>query len=579
MGPPGMARPLPAAVVTSAIALALASAVQGRGPSQAAVLGWVLGVAGLMAARGLLDRRHPRTAAAGRRAPSRGADALTVLEGTVFGLAAPLFFPALPLESLTLVSLLMVGWTLGAGPAGAAAPRAVGLRVAPVLLQLAGSWALLADGAAFAPSRLPGGPLVALAVTALLALELRAAADGARTVRDAIATGAARRGDAPGRRRAATDRGPPRDRPAGQAGAHRLAAAGHDLRQPLQAVTMLSAALSMRARDPGSRELADGIAAGVRSLGSMIDGLIDLSRLDAGVIQADPTIFMLESSLRAVAASAATAAEGRGQRLEVRAEPGLWGRTDRALLEQVLRRLLVHALRHAADGHLVLACRAAGADAVELSIGPPGVTPPSTRPGRGACDTPDGHGPGADLGLAVAERLADLLDLPLGLDASPDRGAACALQVPRAAAPMRPEPLDRPPADAHTGTGCLPVGLRVLVVDDDPALRAGMTGLCAGWGVEADIADGLESALACADRARPHVLITDYRLRGPATGVDLVRALRARQPDLPAIVLTGDPSPERRRATASLGVALLPKPARPDALRRALVAAIDGGRL
>lgn len=350
-----------------------------------------------------------------------------------------------------------------------------------------------------------------------------------------------------------------------------LAAASHDLRQPLQAAALFLATLRRRLEDPRLRGLADSVATCLDSGNSLLDALLDLSRLDAGATRVEVEDFdlgalveRLGETFRPAAAEADVELHLRVGRQAVRSDP--------LLVARVLENLIANALRHATGGRvLVCARRRAGRWRVEVRDNGCGIPAEEHQRvfeefhqlGNPERDRQKGLG----LGLAIVARIAAMLEAPLDLRSALGRGATFAIELPAAAAPPAPRHAD----DAAQLTALR--GRIVAALDDEPQqLRA-----LGGWleALECRVV-GADTAAALIARLRelglvPDVVIADQRLRGAATGVEAVAALRkALAHDIPALLLTGDTEPDWLAEAAANGLRVLHKPVTPEALLSAL---------
>lgn len=357
-----------------------------------------------------------------------------------------------------------------------------------------------------------------------------------------------------------------------------LAAATHDLRQPLHALGLFSAALRDRPLDPDQRVLVDRIFTSVDALESMCSALLDLSRLDAGHVQPVPVHCLLDPILRRVDLQFRPLAERKGLRFSLRMS-GDAVITDPALLDRMLSNLVANAVRYTTHGEVrIEATSESDQIVVRVADTGPGI-PQDARervfeefvqlPGHGR----DGA-QGLGLGLAIVRRLAQRLGHGIELESVPGQGSTFGLRLPVGDA-----------AQVRTlrtgGRDDAPwlVGRRVLVVDDDAAVREGAAALLAQWGCRVWVASCGEEALAICGPDSPDLLMVDLRLGSAAgDGLDLVRALHRRHGDaVPALIVTGDTSVEELERLRSAGFPVLHKPVRANRLRAALSQLLPAG--
>jgi signal transduction histidine kinase len=399
---------------------------------------------------------------------------------------------------------------------------------------------------------------------ALLSAVTRAASRQLDRLRaaDELASERARRAEEAQRRRAAED--------AHFARSRHLAAASHDLRQPLHALGLFADALEKRVADPEARALVARMRSSATALREMFDALIDLSRLEQDAVQPAVAELDLDLLLERIADEAEPAARAKG--LALRREPcGLRVRSDPVLLGRILQNLLVNAVRYTRAGEVALRAEARGG-AVQIAVSDTGPGIPAER--REAIFREfvrlesDDSVQGLGLGLAIVERLARLLGHPLSLESEPGRGSCFAVTVPLATS--RPEPLRRAAAPDLAGR-------RILVIDDDLDILLGMRALLEEWGAQALLAASSAEALESFDPdAAPDAVIADYRL-GDARGTEVVEALRGRAGRrIPALVVTGSRSPELHEELARHGLPYLSKPLAPARLRAALAELLRG---
>ena len=345
-----------------------------------------------------------------------------------------------------------------------------------------------------------------------------------------------------------------------------LAAASHDLRQPLNAMGLYAQHLLEQSREPGIRRVSARLATSVEQLSRLLQSLLDYTRLTLpGGVQAKLEVFALRPLLERLSGETRREAELQGVELDLQCAD-LWVRSDPLLLERVLRNLLNNALRHAQARRVTLSARAeAGSVLLEVADDGRGLTAQDQaqifeefrqldNPGRNAER-------GLGLGLAIVQQLAALLEHPLQLDSSPGQGARFALRLPRAAVgEWQPA---KPVGAALHG--------RVLLLEDDEAGREALSGLLRRWGCEVWACADLQAALACLAEAAPQLLISDYRLAASEDGLRAIEHLREEAGCmLPALLVSADISPELQERCLPAHITLLGKPLLPARLRQAL---------
>jgi len=357
---------------------------------------------------------------------------------------------------------------------------------------------------------------------------------------------------------------------AAQAKSRFLAAASHDLRQPMYALNLYHGAMA----NVGLPAEAASMLAHAQQCASAMDGmfavLLDMSRLDAGVVQPAERAFAVADMLERLRIEFTPPAQDRGLTLRVRPSQALI-RTDPALAERMLRNLLTNALRYTPEGCVLLGCRTRG-DRVEVVVADTGVGIPADQQsaifeeyvqlGNPERDRTKGLG----LGLAIVQRLSRLLGAPVAVRSVPGRGALFSVSFARADAVEPVEPVDAgAPGDLR--------GRWVVVVDDEGDIREAARHLLGQWGCEVTVAAGGDEAvarLAMSPRV-PDLILCDYRLRDNECGLDAIEKLRGEFcEDIPALLVTGDTAPDRIVEIKASGIPMLHKPVRPEALRQAL---------
>ncbi|MGP1628728.1 MAG: ATP-binding response regulator [Giesbergeria sp.] len=345
-----------------------------------------------------------------------------------------------------------------------------------------------------------------------------------------------------------------------------FAAASHDLRQPLQAMGLYLSVLEGGRSDPATLARLNSC---MSSLDHLLDVVMDLSRLDSGQITPRLQAFALQPLLVRLAGMYEASARQKGLNLRVHPTTA-WVLSDPTLLERVLSNLLSNAVRYTTQGGVLLAARpAAGGVRVcvfDTGIGIPAhahetifeefvqLGNPERDPGRGT-----------GLGLATVQRIAALLEHPLRLHSRVGRGTCFALEMPRASpAPLEMARAPRPPAQAILSG-------RVLLVEDNAAVRDALLQLLVKWGLHADAVRTAEEASAKLADTHFDVVLSDWRLPGERDGLAILQEARARLPDLRlGLLITGEDT--QMLPAAGQHVTVLRKPVRPLRLRALLQA-------
>ncbi|MFT3755365.1 MAG: PAS domain-containing hybrid sensor histidine kinase/response regulator [Pseudoxanthomonas sp.] len=352
-----------------------------------------------------------------------------------------------------------------------------------------------------------------------------------------------------------------------------LAAIGHDVLQPLNAARLFTSALR-ESDEPGEqRHLAERIDAALRAAEELLDGLLDVSRLDAGGLHVQVSDFDAGELLRELAAQYAPVAAGRGLDLRVHAR-AVPVRSDRRLLRRVLQNFIANALRYTRQGRIVLGLRARSGQ-VELQVWDSGPGIPEQHM-RQIFDEfhrfqqPFDWGEqGLGLGLSICQRISRLLGHELNARSQVDHGSMFSITVPRAEV-LTPRAAPARRLEALAGDSLQ--GLRVLCVDNDKEILDGMRALLGRWKAEILTASTVDEALQKIRQA-PAVMLVDYHLHDRLDGLDTLDALRAASPGpVAGALLTADGRDELKREARSRGYRLLTKPVKPASLRAFLAA-------
>ncbi|MBH1493248.1 PAS-domain containing protein [Stenotrophomonas maltophilia] len=342
-----------------------------------------------------------------------------------------------------------------------------------------------------------------------------------------------------------------------------LTAVGHDLIQPLHAAQLLTDAMSQHIESEFLDSFLRQIRGALDSTDDLLSGLLDISRLEAGGLVADPRPFALSTVLDPLAQEFAVLAAARGlQFRHVRSQA--WVHSDPLLLRRVLQNFLANAIRYTRHGGVLLGVRRQG-QALLIGVHDTG---PGIAPEQQAVVFEEFHrvdrsnGQGLGLGLTIAHRIADLLHAPLHLRSVPEHGSAFSISVQRAAPPATPR--SSPPA---AGSSALK-GVRVLVVDNDPDALEAMRQLLLSWGCDVVAAGQADDIGPSAHEAA--LWLFDYHLDDGDTGVALWKRLVGMHGPRPTVILSADAGSDTREAVRGVGLSLLNKPFKPLALRWAI---------
>lgn len=361
-----------------------------------------------------------------------------------------------------------------------------------------------------------------------------------------------------------------------------LAAASHDLRQPVQALLLLSDLLMKETLSPGARRMAEQIQSSLGGLGGMLDGMLDISKLEAGLVAPNPESVDIAALLARLHGEFGPAAEKAGQTLRLVA-PHITTRTDPRLLERVLRNLLANALRFAPGGRVLIGARQRG-DHVQIEVWDSGIGIADQhidrifqdffQVGNAARDRREGLG----LGLSIAKRLVTMLGGTIDVTSSLGRGSRFTVSLPLTE--TKPDMTDRS-GSAGRGGADGEAGRLVMLVEDDAVIRMALVLMLEDWnyrvveaGSGAEAEELLDDLIESGEE--PDLILADYRLPEGTTGLmvmDMVRRRLSR--DIPGVLLTGDTSADRLREAAGAQCALLHKPIQPSRLHDTLASALS----
>ncbi len=360
-----------------------------------------------------------------------------------------------------------------------------------------------------------------------------------------------------------------------------LAAASHDILQPLNAARLYATSLVERMQQEADGvsapqsigELVHHLDASLESVEEILTALLEISRLDAGAMKAEPSSFRIDDLLGQLRIEFGPMASRKGLKLTF-VPCGLSVRSDRRLLRRLLQNLISNAIKYTPSGRVLVGCRRRG-DILRVQVLDTGMGIPQSQQinvfrefERLAPAAKSARGLG--LGLSIVERIARVLETPIRLQSTVGKGTVFSVDVgvtretatvgqadPALDAALRNEPL---------------AGLCVLAIDNEPRILEGMQALLGGWGCRIICAADLAEAERKLDETQlaPDVVIADYHL-DDSDGLSVIAALRARfGDDLPALLATADRSPEVRDQAGEKDIRVLNKPVRPAALRAML---------
>jgi signal transduction histidine kinase/CheY-like chemotaxis protein len=358
---------------------------------------------------------------------------------------------------------------------------------------------------------------------------------------------------------------------AGLAKTRFLASASHDLRQPIHTLSLFSGALGMRELDERTTHIAQSIDSAVQTLAYQLDALLDISKLDAGIVTVRDSSFNLHNMLHRLREEVLPVAEDRGINLLLECPGEAIVTTDTTLLERIFRNLLTNAVHHNEKCAVQLRVARQG-DNWHCTVADTGRGIPAEEQDKifeefYQLENPErDRSKGLGLGLAIVQRLAVLLKLQMNFESRPGWGTEFQLTI-KAADEER---------EFTSGPQMLISSLEslcVLVVDDESAVRDGMKVLLEILGCQVYTADGSNTAIAMATSLKPDLALVDFRLRNHDTGLATIKRLRALYPSLPAIIISGDTAPDRLQQARTAGVPVLTKPVLIEPLKEAIALA------
>ncbi|MDX2265784.1 MAG: hybrid sensor histidine kinase/response regulator [Hyphomicrobiales bacterium] len=341
-----------------------------------------------------------------------------------------------------------------------------------------------------------------------------------------------------------------------------LAAAGHDLLEPVGAAKFCLAALSDMEQSSESRRLLAQVGGSLQTIEDLIKTLLDISRLDAGVLQPEMRAFNLDDLLLSLRATFAPIAAAKGLRFRVRL-CGLTVRNDPLLLQRVLQNLASNAVRYTARGGVLIGARRRGLTCL-LDVQDTGFGILESERERifdefyRGTAAPRAGQMGLGLGLSIVRRITQSIGCELSVSSTVNKGSRF-----RVALPLSPDAADAArPEDASLDAAGSLNGAVVMIVENDPTVAAEMERVFRRWGSHPLVArnlDEADAAIAAGDRL-PDILVADYHLDGGETGLGAMERLRRWDPDLPTLIVTADDSAATAQAVRATGAELMQKP-------------------
>lgn len=350
-----------------------------------------------------------------------------------------------------------------------------------------------------------------------------------------------------------------------------LAAASHDLLQPLNAARLLISTLRERKLPDVEQVLVERTHQALEGAEDLLTDLLDISRLDQAAVKPDIALYRLDELFAPLVSEFQSVAAATG--LNLRVHMGDYAiHTDLRLMTRILRNFLSNACRYTDDGSILLGARLPG-DVLRIEVWDTGRGIPADRldsiflefnqldVGRAA----DRKGVG--LGLAIVERIAKILDYRIQVHSRPGRGSMFSIEVPIS----REIPLPISQAAPQPSTGNPLPGRRLLVLDNEVSILESMSALLGQWGCEVVTATDEATALVALQGQAPELILADYHLDHGVVGCEVVRHLREHfSRTIPAVIITADRTDQCRRSLQRLDAPLLNKPVKPGKLRAVL---------
>jgi Na+/proline symporter/signal transduction histidine kinase len=345
-----------------------------------------------------------------------------------------------------------------------------------------------------------------------------------------------------------------------------LAAASHDILQPLNAARLYVTSLVDRYGAGEDARLVGNVDASLEAVEEILGALLDISRLDSGVMKPEITNFRIDELLRQLEVEFAPLARAKGLDLAF-VTSSLAVKSDRRLLRRLLQNLVSNAVKYTPKGRVLVGCRRRGSR-LRIEVHDTGVGIPKSKQREifrefHRLDQGARVARGLGLGLSIVERIARVIDHQVNVESTVARGSRFSVELPMAPA-LAAVPLRRAsdPAEFRSLAG-----LPILCIDNEPQILDGMEVLLGGWGCHVMTAADLATAVAKIEKGKkPSGILVDYHL-DTNNGIEVVQALRARFGDLPAILITADRSPRVRDDACEADVHVLHKPIKPAALR------------
>lgn len=490
--------------------------------------------------------------------------------GCAIGISAPLFFFSDMLDTdRAVVSLVLVGVSAGGISTSAAYAPVFAAYVLPALLPMAISWAVMGHVQHI---------LLCVLVLLLIVILYSFVFENQKFLHESISIRFQQEQlvHELNAKHEELVRAKERAEEAGQAKARVLAAASHDLRQPLHALSLYSAVLSQRPEPQALKEVSQQIDLSVRALSALLNALLDISRLDAGVYQIEQSSFDVHEVLQRIVNEFEPIAKRKGLGLLLDAHPVLTF-SDPVVLGRIARNLIDNALKYTERGAVLVSLNVE-ATRIVIAVRDSGKGIPQSEQMRVfeefyQLDNPSrDREMGLGLGLSIVKRLVELIGSNVVLASVLGEGSCFSWHVP----------LERRGAPLITGERfddgkvfCMTQQLQILVIEDEAAIRHGMGLLLGAWGMAAHVCPDLAAATELMQQHEMDLIIADLRLEGGAIGLDVVNTLLKEFKVVPVLLISGETDPQKLKDVAASGFPLMNKPIQPETLRKTIAQMLE----
>jgi len=354
-----------------------------------------------------------------------------------------------------------------------------------------------------------------------------------------------------------------------------LASASHDLRQPLHAMSLFIQSLKATDLDEYQQEITAYIESSSQASSKILTTLLDFSKLDAGVVSAEPSAFRLQPLLNKLENELAIEADNKGIIYRTHETTAIVN-TDKALLEMILRNFISNAIRYTETGGVLIACRKRANKKLLIEVWDTGMGIDTQQGQNIFKEFTQLHNPERDrqkgfgLGLAIVERLGEILDAPISFNSKLGQGSVFRVLVD-AADSVVDAVIEKTSTQANEQKLAHFPNTSVLIIDDDESILKAMKALLTSWGCQCLMAISGEEGLALLQNQSIDLLIVDYRLQEGKTGGDAIQLLRKHSKiHLPAIIITGDTAADRLQEAQKIDALLLHKPVNHEELQKAM---------